>query len=149
MKLKKVLAVFLLVANAIFQTTFADPAPPADALKEVDALFRELGTAAANRRGEIIESLDNLRKTQVPTPNSKATPESPVLSAYGEDPRNRAVLAEAIPALIDALDGTVKNKAWWILISIQGACPEPKKEVWQEWWKTTGQKRFTGEALKK
>ena len=145
MKFKKIIALFILLVNAVFQTTFANPEPADDPVAAVDKLFRELRTAPANRRSEIIESLYNFGKMQVPTPKNPASPVSPVLFTYGLDPRNRAVLAEVIPVLIDTLDGTTSNKAWWVLISFQGSCPQPKKEVWEQWWKTTGQKRFTAE----
>ena len=138
MKLIKLITTFVIAASATFQIALAEPAPAPDAMESMDRLFRELRTAPANRRIEIIDAISTLGKT-----NASTNP--PLFSSYGFNPKNRAVLAEAIPVLIDTLDGTVANKAWGILICIQSSCPEPKKEVWQRWWKETGQKRFTAE----
>ena len=138
MKLIKLITTFVIAASATFQIALAEPAPAPDAMESMDRLFRELRTAPANRRIEIIDAISTLGKTKTSTNDS-------VFNSYGFNPKNRTVLAEAIPVLIDTLDGTTANKAWWILISIQGSCPEPKREVWERWWKETGQKRYTAE----
>ncbi len=149
MKFKKIIAIFIIVSNVVCLTAFANPSATTDPAEAVDKLFRELLTAPANRRGEVIETIYNFGKTMIPQRDPEIPSVSQAVQNYGLDRRNRAVLAEAIPILIDSLNGTVNNKAWWILISIQGSCPEPKKEVWEQWWKTTGQKRFTAENVKK
>ncbi|MEO6787315.1 MAG: hypothetical protein ABI318_14375 [Chthoniobacteraceae bacterium] len=142
MKPKKVITTLIIAASATFQIAFADSAPAPKPMEVVDTLFRELRTASASRRIEIIDAISTIGKTNAST-------NDPMLPSYGFNPKNRAVLAEAIPVLIDTLDGTAANKAWGILICIQGSCPEPKKEVWQRWWKETGQKRFTAEKTNK
>jgi len=50
------------------------------------------------------------------------------------------LLLQAIPHLIEALEGDLKPKAYQILISIQASCPPA--EQFGRWWITEGKNEF-------
>lgn len=121
------------------------------ATERVERLFRDLPDAKPARRLEIVAELYSFA-------NPKSADSSFSLMYFGYDvthnsdgtktlkekPDRKKVLSRVIPILIDMIDDRdrMECKPWWILISLQGSCPEPKKATWQRWWQETGSKTF-------
>lgn len=127
------------------------PVPSKLAQQRVDKLLREAATADRIRMRSVVDELYSIAASKVPG-------DWLALSYYGYplvDPDTKvhyrmtaadrsAVLLRAIPALIGQIDDAqgTSNKAWWVLINLQGACPAPERAVWERWWKERGRDQF-------
>lgn len=134
------------------KTEEARPAVPyVDIHQYIDQSMRELAAASPEQLPRLVLRFESALK-------ARPAEEYWMLSRYGYTviPKSNgveylvpnrdrnAVLRKAIPALIAQLDGSqaVAQSAYWILINLQGHCPEPKREVWELWWRNTGSKLY-------
>lgn len=128
------------------------PVPSKLAQQRVDKLLRAAATADRIRMRSVVADLYSIAASKVPG-------DSQALSYYGYPlvgsdmkvdyrmtavPDRSAVLLRAIPALIGQIDDAqgTSNKAWWVLINLQGACPAPERSVWERWWNERGRDQF-------
>lgn len=116
-----------------------------------DRLIRELPDAHPSRRIEIVTELHSLATTKTSDSSFSLYQFGYIVTTHADGtatmkplPDRNKVLSRVIPLLIDLIDDKeqMASKPWWILISLQGSCPEPKKATWQRWWKETGSKTF-------
>ena len=114
-------------------------------------LLRELPDTQPPRRTEIVTKLYSMATNRTPNSSlalyefgSKVTTNDDGTTTMNLPPDRNRVLSRVLPVLIDMIDDTerVTSKPWWILISLQGSCPEPKKATWQRWWMETGSKIY-------
>lgn len=119
--------------------------------ERVERLIRGLPDASTARRLEIVAELYSF--TIVKSADSSfswmyfgydVTHNSDGTKTLKAKPDRNKVLSRVIPILIDMMDDRerMECKPWWILISLQGSCPEPKKATWQRWWQESGSKTF-------
>jgi len=117
----------------------------------IDQSIRELAAAPSEQHPQLVLHLDSALKARpsegylmlfrfgyTVVPKDHGAEE---LVPSGD---RKAVLRKAIPALIAQLDGSqaVAASAYSILIGLQSHCPEPKREVWELWWRNTGSKLY-------
>lgn len=121
------------------------------ATDRVDRLIRELPDAQPSRRLEIVAELHLMATTKIADSSHpiqefgyEVTMNQDGTGTWKALPDRKKVLSKVIPILIEMMDENEQtvSKPWWILISLQGECPEPKKSTWQRWWKETGSKMF-------
>jgi hypothetical protein len=113
-------------------------------------LFRALAEAKSDgAREQAISGLHAMVR-------SKAPDEHEAIGRYGmsafmtsadakkqaEFTEHRAILAKVIPLMFGTLTGDVQDKAWWVLINVQDACPAPKRALWEQWWRDKGKAMF-------
>jgi hypothetical protein len=129
----------------------AIPLPRQEVRERVDRLMRSLPTLTEEQRKQTISDLYEVCTSKTPGENEAIMYFGYVVASNSEGTRTlspqsdrNAVLSKVIPVLISAIDDSEKanNKAWWILISLQPACPPPKREVWEAWWIDSGSKQF-------
>lgn len=136
----------------------SSPMPSKLVQQRVDQLLREVASADRVRLPALVADLYNIASSKVPGDslalNYYGYSFSPDMNAgyrFTPMPDRSAVLLRAIPALIgqidDAQGGT--NKAWWVLINLQGHCPAPERAIWERWWKERGRDQFTQAARSK
>ncbi len=121
------------------------------ATERVERLMRELPEAKVARRLEIVAELYSFTGAKNADPSIPlmrfgydVTQNSDGTKTRGAKPDRNQVLRKVIPILIDMIDDRERMdcKAWWILISLQSSCLEPKKATWQRWWQEDGSKAF-------
>ena len=128
------------------------PAMPGKQVREkVDRLMRSLQTLTGEEQKSAISDLYEVFASKEPgdgqaimyfgcdlTQNADGT-----TSIFPKPERNE-VLSKAIPVLISAIEPpeTKINKAYHILIFLQTVCPPPQREVWEQWWKAAGSKKY-------
>ena len=110
--------------------------PSAAPLTHADKVFRALADAPPTKRDEAINAITSFLRT-----NDFVA----FYYTHGPHPERKAVMSRAIPILIAALNCEINNKAWWILINIQGFCGAPERAVYEKWWTERGMKEFEPE----
>jgi hypothetical protein len=127
------------------------PMPGKQVREKVDRLMRSLQTVTGEERKQVISELYDVWASKDPGAGQAImyfgcdlTPNADGMTSIFPKPERNEVLSKAIPALISAIEPleTKINKAWWILISLQGSCPSPQREVWEQWWKAAGSKKY-------
>jgi hypothetical protein len=113
--------------------------------------MRSLPTLTDEQRKRTISELYEVWTSKTPGENEAIVYFGYAVTANPDGTRSlspqadrKAVLSKVIPVLISAIDDSEKtnNKPWWILIALQPACPPPKREVWEAWWRDSGSKQF-------
>lgn len=130
----------------------ARPAVPYVEMRQyIDQSIRELAAAPPKQQAQLVLRMNSVLKTK-PADGSKMLSQFAYTIVHKPNgveewlPRSdrMAVLRKVIPALIAQLDGpqAVAESAYWMLISLQAHCPEPKREVWERWWQNEGSRLF-------
>ena len=144
----------VLAAVCMHSDVEAEPAtllPRQEVRERVDRLMRSLPTLTGEQRKRLISDLYEVWTSKTPGENEAIVYFGYAVTANPDGTRSlspqadrNAVLSKVIPVLISAIDDSEKtnNKAWCILIALQPACPPPKREVWEAWWRDSGSKQF-------
>ncbi len=109
-------------------------------------LFQQLASASGDAaRGKVITALNAMARSKAPVEAQAITRYGSNLSApkvkggkYPAGSERRAVLYKVIPLLIASLDGSARDTAWWVLITVQSNCPAPRRALWDAWWRDSG-----------
>ncbi len=152
--MRKLFLIAIAVYTQMFEmrsTACAQPPPPSLATRMVvEDLIHRLATAPPQQRKLIIEDIYGVAASTNPRDRN-------ALSYFGYNiivntdgthlmkPKSygNPTLYRVIPILISMLDdATQASKVFWILANLQSACPEPKRVVWEKWWKEIGAKSY-------
>jgi hypothetical protein len=146
-----IVSLVILCAHSDVEAEPSIPLPGHEVRDRVDRLMRSLPTLTVEQRKRTISDLYEVWTSKTPGENEAimyfgyaVTPNSDGTRSLSPQSDRNAVLSKVIPVLISAIDDSEKtnNKAWWILIALQPACPPPKREVWEAWWRDSGSKQF-------
>ena len=121
-----------------------------DKKHDLDFLFRLVADGDADQSRGAIEALYEHRITNREPwllDYSMPVEGGGMVGKIKSNPEHGAVLLRAIPRLIESMpESQQDNPAWWVLISIQPACPAPKKAIWEKWWQDIGRRHFEAMA---
>ena len=153
--IRATLALITLVLGAVSDLkgdVVVSPVPSMLTQQRVDKLLREAATADRIRMRSVVDELYSIAASKVPGDWLALSyygyplvgPDMKVDYRMTAAPDRLAVLLRAIPALIGQIDDAqgTSNKAWWVLINLQGACPAPERAVWERWWQERGRDQF-------
>jgi hypothetical protein len=133
------------------ETAGLRPMPGKQVSEKVDRLMRSLQTLKDEERKQAISDLYDIMTAKEPGVGDaisyfgySVTQNADGTRTMSAKPDRNAVLSKVIPILISEIEPpeTKDNKAYMILIFLQGDCPPPQREVWEDWWKLHGSKKF-------